>query len=108
MRKIVSLLGMAVLGGAITLGGYKMLFNNEIVVERTIAQPVKPISVNYAPTLPKLNTITNSIDFSTAAEKTVNSVVHVKNITVGSQVRPMDIFFGNSIGFLSFRALVLH
>ncbi len=96
MKKMLSLLGIAVLGGAITLGGYKMLFNNEIVIKKTTAPPMKPVSVNYAPTSHKLSTITNSIDFSTAAENTVNSVVHVKNITVRSQAHPMDIFFRNS------------
>jgi S1-C subfamily serine protease len=39
-----------------------------------------------------------SIDFTIAAEKTVNSVVHVKNTTIRTQNSPLDIFFGNGNG----------
>ncbi|WP_298879709.1 trypsin-like peptidase domain-containing protein [uncultured Polaribacter sp.] len=95
MKKILGLLGMAILGGAITLGGYKMMFNDEVIVERTVTQPIKTITANYNPVLDKINTVTNSVDLSVAAENTVNSVVHVKNTAVRTQLSPADIFFGN-------------
>ena len=98
MKKFFGFLGMAVLGGTLTLGGYKMLFNNddkEIIVERTISQPMQTVTANYNPALNKTNAIASSIDFTVAAENSVHSVVHVKNTAIRTQADPIDIFFGN-------------
>ncbi|MEO9570581.1 MAG: trypsin-like peptidase domain-containing protein [Polaribacter sp.] len=95
MKKYLGLLGVAILGGAITLGGYKMMFNEEVIVERTVTQPIKTVTANYNPVLDKINAVANSVDLSVAAENTVNSVVHVKNTAVRTQLSPADIFFGN-------------
>jgi Do/DeqQ family serine protease len=102
MKKLLSLLGMAVLGGAITLGGYKMLFNENVVIERTISQPVKTVTANYNPALSNANAIANSVDFTVAAENTVHAVVHVKNTSIRTQSNPIDLFFGNSSGTRKF------
>ncbi|APZ47829.1 serine protease [Polaribacter reichenbachii] len=100
MKKFFSLLGMAILGGTLTLGGYKLLFNDTVVVERTLPNSAQTVQTNfntaYEPSSPTLNAAT--IDFTLAAEKTVNSVVHVKNTTVRTQTNPLDIFFGNGSG----------
>ena len=95
MKKLFSLLGMAILGGAITLGGYKMLFNDDVVVERAVVQPIQTVTANYNPVLNKVNSIASSVDFSIAAENSVHAVVHVKNTSVRTQSNPADIFFGN-------------
>ncbi|ARV16775.1 trypsin-like peptidase domain-containing protein [Polaribacter sp. SA4-12] len=95
MKKLFGLLGMAILGGAITLGGYKMLFNEEVIVERTISEPVETITANYNPALNKAKSFANSVDLTIAAENTVHAVVHVKNTAVRTQTNPADIFFGN-------------
>jgi len=95
MKKLFSLLGMAILGGAITLGGYKMLFNEEVVVERIVSEPAQTITANYNPALNKANSIANPVDLTVAAENTVHAVVHVKNTAVRTQSNPSDIFFGN-------------
>ncbi|WP_158837204.1 trypsin-like peptidase domain-containing protein [Polaribacter sp. L3A8] len=102
MKKFLSLLGMAILGGAITLGGYKMLFNDDVVVERTISQPIKTVTASFNPALDKVNSIANSVDLTVAAENTVHAVVHVKNTAIRTQANPMDIFFGNSNGSRKF------
>ena len=102
MKKLLSLLGMAVLGGAITLGGYKMLFNENVVIERTISHPVKTVTANYNPALSNANAISNSVDFTVAAENTVHAVVHVKNTSIRTQSNPIDLFFGNSSGTRKF------
>ena len=98
MKKYFGLLGMAILGGAITLGGYKMLFNDEIIVERTIEQPIKTITANYNPTLDKVSSLEGTVDFTVAAGNTINSVVHVKNTAIRTQTNPLDLFFGNGNG----------
>jgi len=95
MKKILGLLGMAILGGAISLGGYKMLFNEEVIVEKTISQPIQTITANYNPALNKANLVVNSLDLTLAAENSVHAVVHVKNTAVRTQSSPADIFFGN-------------
>jgi len=97
MKKFFSFLGMAILGGAISLGGYKILFNDTIVAEAPNLTSLETINTNYSPvTKASTNEFSAmSIDFTIAAEKTVNSVVHVKNTTIRTQNSPLDIFFGN-------------
>ena len=92
MKKILELLGIAILGGIIALSGYKMLFKKEVVVEKTISEPIQTITANYNPALNKANLVSNSVDFTIAAGNTVNAVVHVKNISIRTQSSPADIF----------------
>ncbi|PWG06259.1 S1C family serine protease [Polaribacter aquimarinus] len=98
MKKFFGFLGMAVLGGALTLGGYKMLFNEEVIVERTLPEPIKTVNTNFNPTYKNDAIIANSIDFTIAAERSVNSVVHVKNTAVRTRVNPYDLIFGGGNG----------
>ncbi|WP_343329530.1 S1C family serine protease [Polaribacter staleyi] len=98
MKKIFGLLGMAVLGGAVALGGYKMFFGNEVIVKNTVSQPLQTVTASYNPVLNKASSIANSIDFTIAAENSVHAVVHVKNTAIRTQVNPLDMFFGNSNG----------
>ncbi|WP_299064150.1 trypsin-like peptidase domain-containing protein [uncultured Polaribacter sp.] len=105
MKKFFGLLGMAILGGAITLGGYKMLFNEEVVIERTVSEPLKTVTANFNPVLSKATSIANSVDLSIAAENTIHAVVHVKNTSVRTQVNPLDIFFGNGSGKRQFEQI---
>jgi Do/DeqQ family serine protease len=102
MKKFFGLLGMAVLGGAITLGGYKAFFNHEVIIERTTSHPVKTVTANYNPTLNKISSLSTTVDLTAAAENTVHAVVHVKNTSVRTQVNPVDVFFGNGGGTKKF------
>ena len=82
MKKIASLLVVSVFAGAITLGGYKMFFEqHSYVFTENTGTPFAPVS--YTPTSAKGAGI-NEVDFTTAAETTVNAVVHVKNVTINS------------------------
>ncbi|ARV07925.1 serine protease [Polaribacter sp. SA4-10] len=96
MKKFFSFLGIAILGGALTLGGYKMLFNEQVIIERTIEQPMQTVQANYKSTLNTAVTNAISTDFTVAAEKSVHAVVHVKNTAIKTQVNPLDLFFGNN------------
>ncbi len=55
---------------------------------------------------PAFNSNTNldlaSVDFTVAAEKSLNSVVHVKNTAIRTQSNPLDILFGNGNGARKF------
>ena len=79
MKKFFSLLGIAVLGGAITLGGYKMLFNESSFLEQSNPDSLQTFQTNYTPAYTDTTNAINlaSIDFTVAAEKTVNSVFSV-------------------------------
>ncbi len=97
MRKVFGLLGIAILGGGITLGGYKLLVEKpQIIIERSVAPALQTIQTNYKSTL---NTSNSSTDFTEAAEKTVNAVVHVKNTAIRTQNDPLaEFFYGRGNG----------
>jgi Do/DeqQ family serine protease len=92
MKKILTLVCVSVLGGALTLGAYKHLFENSSIpkpIENQATATLFPVSLN-AP----LSGGTN-VDFTTAADKTVHSVVHVKNTTLNKSYTSFeDLFFG--------------
>ena len=98
MKKFLGLLGVAILGGAITLGGYTYMVSEKIITSTTTPEKITTFQTNYTPAY-NTSTTTNldatSIDFRLAAEKTVNSVVHVKNTSVRTQNNPFaELFFG--------------
>lgn len=76
MKKIANLLFVSILGGAVTLGSYKLFIEEE--TEQFLPQATQNsfIPVNKTPAYG-----TNA-DFTEAAEKTVHAVVHVKNVAV--------------------------
>ncbi len=87
MKKTMQLIGVAVIAGVVSIGGYKML------EDKQTATPVSVIQEN--PTfIPTTYTSTNSlsagVDFTEAAEKTVHAVVHVKNKSIAAQ--PTNVF----------------
>jgi len=98
MKKFFGFLGMAIFGGALTLGGYKMLFKDQVIIERTIPANTQTVQTNFNPTFKNEATAANAIDFTLAAERTVNTVVHVKNTAVRTQVNPFELFFGSGNG----------
>ena len=98
MKKIFGLLGIAILGGVITLGGYKLLVEKpQVVIERTI-EPSSTM-VNATHTSSSESTVSSSpTNFTDAAEKTVNAVVHVKNTSIKTQQDPWGFFYGRNNG----------
>jgi Do/DeqQ family serine protease len=96
MKKILTLVLISALGGILTLGAYKIIFEepNEIAEEQTRESTPLILPVNY---LQKTTSVVSAknVDFTTAAEKTINTVVHVKNTTVNSgQTTLEDLFYG--------------
>lgn len=101
MKKIFGFLGMAILGGAISLGGYKLLLEEQktVVVEKE-GSPIQMVNTNYKPTI---GLDATTIDFTTAAENTVNAVVHVKNTAIRTQSNPFaELFYGSGSGSRKF------
>lgn len=81
MKKFGSLLVVAVFAGAITLGTYKIFLEKPIYTIVSQENGANLITTSYSPTSAKGAGI-NEVDFTTAAENTVNAVVHVKNVTL--------------------------
>jgi S1-C subfamily serine protease len=92
MKRLSSLFLISLLSGATTLGAYKLFIEgkgnrNSIV---TMA------SNNYAK---NVGLSGEAIDFTAAAENTVHTVVHVKNVSVRTVYNPMmQWFYGTNGG----------
>lgn len=94
MKKIFTLLFVSVLGGAFTLGIYKVAFESETPLIESSNNSAKFIKANYTPSAP--NNI-DDVSFIEAANKTVHAVVHVKNLTLSKGPSTLfDFFYGNS------------
>ncbi|MFD1096562.1 S1C family serine protease [Salegentibacter chungangensis] len=80
MKRFASLLIVSVLGGALTLGSYKLFFEDQ----NTIPSLPKDTSAqnNFIPADLSTRAYGTNADFTEVAEKTVHAVVHVKNVAV--------------------------
>ncbi len=95
MKRVLGILGIAFLGGVFALGGYKLFIEKpQVVVERTTEPALQTVKANYTPTV--INSVAAPTDFTDAAEKTVNAVVHVKNTAVKEVYNPFQEFFGGN------------
>ena len=97
MKKIISVVLFSALGGALTLGAYKLFLEKpQVVIEKTLASNPAAVQTNYS------NAVVSSIentDFTVAAEKTLNAVVHVKNTSLKSVRDPFaELFYGQGSG----------
>ncbi|WP_400079482.1 trypsin-like peptidase domain-containing protein [Winogradskyella sp. R77965] len=97
MKKILTLICVSVLGGALALGGYKLFIEEnpeQLAVEQVSDLPI------YVPTAASStinNTATIAPNFVEAAEKTIDAVVHVKNTSIVSSPMSMrDLFYGRN------------
>ncbi|MFK8281744.1 trypsin-like peptidase domain-containing protein [Capnocytophaga cynodegmi] len=99
MKNYVSAISAAFLGGMLTLGGYKLFFDKKETNQAIIAETGKPnfVNANYT-TETKFQFNENS--FVEAANKTVNSVVHIKNVAKvqGGAMSIFDLLYGNGGG----------
>lgn len=94
MKKIITLVFISMLGGAITLSAYKIFFEKDVIYDKSPTE-----QSFFVPT--KLDTKTTNLintevpNFVTAADKTIHAVVHVKNTAIISAPSSFeDLFFG--------------
>ncbi|MEZ4808804.1 MAG: trypsin-like peptidase domain-containing protein [Allomuricauda sp.] len=92
MKRIASLFLVALIAGAMTLGAYKLFFEKDNYQWVTSNQEAPYLSTSTLPTSAKGAGI-NEVDFTLAAEKTVNAVVHVKNLTINNGPSSLSDFF---------------
>ncbi|MBC5836351.1 Do family serine endopeptidase [Flavobacterium muglaense] len=92
MKKYSHLLIVSLLSGVITLGAYKLLFDADGYFSN--AKHGITTSATNSPTK-NVGLSAEVLDFTDAAEKTIHSVVHVKNVSYKTVSNPMlEYFYG--------------
>jgi len=96
MKKILSIVLYSALGGALTLGAYKLFIEEpQAIFEKTDTQS-GIVETNYTNAI---SSAMENTDFTVAAEKTLNSVVHVKNTSYKTVRDPYnEYFYGQGSG----------
>ncbi|NEW78761.1 MAG: PDZ domain-containing protein [Gelidibacter sp.] len=97
MKKIISLVLISALGGAITLGSYLLFFEkSQFITDQKENSDLKTGNTNYTSAY---SASTENTDFTIAAEKTLNTVVHVKNTMYKTVKDPFaEYFYGEGYG----------
>lgn len=90
MKKYSHLFLVSLLSGATSLGAYKLLFdtNGYFSTTKNGITTMAPDAYNK-----RVGLSTDVLDFTEAAEKTIHTVVHVKNVSRKTVVNPMLEFF---------------
>lgn len=90
MKNITTIFITSLLSGAVTLGSYKLFFDNDTALftsrqNITTTAPVQQTGGSLGP-----------LDFTAAAEQTIHTVVHVKNVSFRSAPRNpvLEYFYG--------------
>lgn len=96
MKNLAKLLLVSILAGVLTLGSYKMFFEEELLLFNETPQLPAYTPANFTST-GGLNP-----DFTEAARRSVNAVVHVKNVTITRSpfTRPMQALQGTGSGVI--------
>ncbi|TRZ41100.1 trypsin-like peptidase domain-containing protein [Robertkochia solimangrovi] len=93
MKRFSSLLLVAILAGAITLGAYKLFFEQTPLQVTSDQKDTPFVTANYNANALR---VPENINFTKAAEETVHAVVHVKNVTISKGPSSiMDYFYGS-------------
>lgn len=94
MKKISTLILASVLGGIITLSSYKLFFdNNQVSVTANREQPIPFLQTSNTGLTTSNSLIANAPELTSAADKAVHSVVHVKNTAIVSAPMSLEDFF---------------
>ncbi|SNR35423.1 trypsin-like peptidase domain-containing protein [Flavobacterium sp. ov086] len=90
MKRFSTLFLVSLLSGATTLGAYKLLFdsNNSFFGRGNSVVTLAPNSFSK-----NVGLAAETVDFTAAADKTVHTVVHVKNVSRRTVSNPMMEFF---------------
>ena len=90
MKKTATIIGISLLSSVLTLVLYSALRPNSDSTYSTSDQHPPYFQTNYSSAL----VAGESTDFTEAADKTINSVVHVKNVSVAKSNPLMEFFYG--------------
>jgi serine protease Do len=90
MKQFSNLFLVSLLSGATTLGAYKLLFDGDGYFSKDKKGLVTVAENSYGK---QVNFSAENVDFTEAADKTVHTVVHVKNVSHRTVTNPMLEFF---------------
>lgn len=90
MKRFGNLFLVSLLSGATTLGAYKLLFDTDGWLSKNSKSIVTLAPENYNR---NVGLGAENVDFTLAADKTIHTVVHVKNVSVRTVTNPMMEFF---------------
>ena len=92
MKQFSNLFLVALLSGATTLGAYKLLFDNNGYFSSSKNSVVTLAQNSYGK---QVGLSAENVDFTEAAEKTIHTVVHVKNVSRTTLSNPiLEYFYG--------------
>jgi serine protease Do len=90
MKRFSSLFLVSLLSGAVTLGSYKLLFDDNGYFSKNSIVTQAPTSYGR-----NIGLSAEAVDFTEAADKTIHTVVHVKNVSRKSVSNPiLEYFYG--------------
>lgn len=96
MKKSVQLVSIALLASVLSIGGYKFFLEEPKSIADEYEIPWQHENNKASTHLASYAEANSELNFTEAAEKTVNAVVHVKNITTTRQARSaFDYFYGS-------------
>jgi serine protease Do len=97
MKKVLNLVLVSALGGAMTLGAYKLFIEkNDVVYEQRNDESLHNFHTGFANSPMSM---TEATDFTEASEKTLSTVVHVKNKSISTSRNSLEeMFYGSSLG----------
>ena len=92
MKKFSTLFLVSLLSGATTLGAYKLLFDGNGYFSNSKNSLVTVAPESYGK---NVGLAAETVDFTEAADKTIHTVVHVKNVSRKTISNPMlEYFYG--------------
>jgi Do/DeqQ family serine protease len=92
MKKFSTLFLVSLLSGVVTLGAYKLLFDTNGYFSNDRNSGVTTAPGSYGK---KIGLSSDVLDFTEAAEKTIHTVVHVKNVSRRTVTNPiLEYFYG--------------
>ncbi|MFV8326730.1 S1C family serine protease [Flavobacterium sp. ZS1P14] len=92
MKRFSTLFSISLLSGAVTLGSYKLLFDTDGYFSGNKNPLVTVASDSYGK---RVGLSAENVDFTEAADKTIHTVVHVKNVSRKTVTNPMlEYFYG--------------
>jgi Do/DeqQ family serine protease len=93
MKKIIYPLSISIIGGLVALLIHNLNFDHNLS-SKNIFPENKMVNISFDPN--SISKSSTNIDFTVAAEKTINSVVHVKNTSVSSGPSSVWDYFNNN------------
>ncbi|QZK91109.1 trypsin-like peptidase domain-containing protein [Flavobacterium sp. CHNK8] len=92
MKNFSTLFLVSLLSGVVTLGSYKLLFDTDGYFSKDKSGLVTMASDSYTK---RVGLSTEVLDFTEAADKTIHTVVHVKNVSRTTVSNPiLEYFYG--------------